>query len=198
MEYLKQNQLLFLALASSILVILLEFFQWFLVDKITEFLMLPVWLVIFGFFVFITVKATIHLFKNKDWKPLTIQIITILLWLYFPFTQVILDLDFKSNRSEREEVVQTVKNGTLEPNITYDPSIIQLPKQYHRLSKGGGEIVIEKNNDLILFFTYRGILDNFSGFVYSPYDKKPSHNDFDGDFKQIEKLDEHWYFVGSY
>ncbi|ULT59479.1 hypothetical protein L1999_13545 [Neobacillus drentensis] len=193
----KQNQLLFLALASSILVILLGFFQWYLVDKITEFLMLPVWLVIFGFFIFITVKVTIHLFKNKDWKPLTIQLITILLWLYFPFTQVILDFDFKSNRTEREEVVQMVKNGTLKPNISYDPSIIQLPKQYHRLSKGGGEIVIEKNNDLILFFTYRGILDNFSGFVYSPYSKKPSHNDFDGDFKQIEKLDEHWYFVGS-
>jgi hypothetical protein len=100
-EYLKQNQLLVLALASSILVILLEFFQWYLVDILTEFLMLPVWLVIFGFFIFITIKATIRLFKkNKDWKPLTIQIITILLWFYFPFTQVILDLDFKSNRSE--------------------------------------------------------------------------------------------------
>jgi hypothetical protein len=37
------------------------------------------------------------------------------------------------------------------------------------------------------FFTYRGILDNFSGFVYSPNDKRPWKNDFDGNFKEIKR-----------
>jgi len=195
---LKHNRLLFLALASSILVILIAFFQWYLIDIITEFLMLPIWLLTFGFFIFITVKTIMNLFKNKDWKPFTIQILTILLWLFFPFTQVMLDLDFKMNKSERKEVVEMVENGTLKPNVSYDSSLILLPKKYEQLSKGGGEIVIEKNGDLVLFFTYRGMLDNFSGFVYSPNDKKPNQSDFDGDFKQIEKLDKNWYFVGSY
>ncbi|MBT2618503.1 hypothetical protein J7I96_24445 [Bacillus sp. ISL-78] len=194
----KHNRLLYLALASSILVILIAFFQWYLIDIITEFLMLPIWLVIFGFFIFITVKTIINLFKNKGWKPFTIQLLTILLWLFFPFTQVMLDLDFKLNKSERDDVVEMVKNGTLKPNVSYDSSLIQLPEKYDQLSKGGGEIVIEKNSDLVLFFTYRGILDNFSGFVYSPNGKKPNQSDFDGDFKKIEKLDENWYFVGSY
>ncbi|HWK21651.1 MAG TPA: hypothetical protein VNS08_01350 [Ureibacillus sp.] len=198
MKNLKHNRLLFLALASSILVILIAFFQWYLIDIITEFLMLPIWLLTFGFFIFITVKTIMNLFKNKDWKPFTIQILTILLWLFFPFTQVMLDLDFKMNKSERKEVVEMVENGTLKPNVSYDSSLILLPKKYEQLSKGGGEIVIEKNGDLVLFFTYRGMLDNFSGFVYSPNDKKPNQSDFDGDFKQIEKLDENWYFVGSY
>ncbi|MFJ8266463.1 hypothetical protein [Peribacillus asahii] len=198
MKNLKHNRLLFLALASSILVILIAFFQWYLIDIITEFLMLPIWLVIFGFFIFITVKTIINLFKNKDWKPFTIQLLTILLWMFFPFTQVMLDLDFKMKKSEREEIVEMVEDGTLKPNVSYDSSLIQLPEKYDRLSKGGGEIVIEKNDNSVLFFTYRGILDNFSGFVYSPNDKKPNQNDFDGDFKQIEKSEENWYFVGSY
>ncbi len=198
MKNLKHNRHLFLALVSSILVILLGFFQWNLVDIITEFLMLPIWLLVFGFFIVITVKSIIILFKNKEWKPFIIQLVTVLLWLFFPFTQVMLNLDFKMNKIEREAVVQMVENGTLKPNVSYNSSLIKLPQKYHQLSKGGGEIVIEKNGNLVLFFTYRGILDNFSGFVYSPNDKKPDELDFDGDFKQIEKLDENWYFVGSY
>jgi hypothetical protein len=195
---LKHNRLIILSLVSSILVILVAFFQWNLVDIITEFLMLPIWLLVFGFFIVITVKTIINLFKNKDWKPFTIQLLTILLWLFFPFTQVMLDLDFKMNKVEREEVVEMVENGALKPNVSHNSSLILLPEKYARLSKGGGEIVIDKSGNLVLFFTYRGMLDNFSGFVYSPNDKKPSKRDFDGDFKQIEKLDENWYFVGSY
>lgn len=65
-----------------------------------------------------------------------------------------------------------------------DPS---QPEKYHQLSKGGGEVVIEKNGKLIVFFMYRGVLDNFSGFVFSPSDKKPTQHDFNGDFKQILK-----------
>jgi hypothetical protein len=197
---LKENRLFFLSLASSILVILVMFFQWNLVEIITEFLMLPIWLVVFGFFIFITVKTIINLFKKKDWKPFVIQLLTILLWWFFPFTQVMLDLDFKMNKSEREEVVQLVETGALKPNVPNSPSTIHLPEKYEQLSKGGGEIFIEKkdNQYSILFLTHRGVLDGFSGFVYSPEDKKPNHNDFDGDIKEIDKLDKNWYFVVSY
>jgi hypothetical protein len=197
---LKDNRLLFLSLASSILVILIAFFQWNLIDIITEFLMLPIWLVVFGFFIFITVKTITNLIKKRDWKPFVIQLLTILLWLFFPFTQVMLDVDFQMNKSEREEVVGMIENGTLKPNVPNSPSTIHLPEKYEQLSKGGGEIFIEKkdNQYSILLLTYRGVLDGFSGFVYSPEDKKPNQNDFDGDIKEISKLDKNWYFVVSY
>jgi hypothetical protein len=196
-ENLEHNQLLNLSFVSSILVLLLAFFQWNLIDIITVFLMLPIRFLVYGFFI-VTVGTSIYLLKNKYWKPFAIQLLTILLWLFFPFTKIMLDLDFKMNKTEREEVIQMVEKGTLKPNVLHNSSLIQLPGKYYQLSKGGGEIVIEKNGNLVLFFTYRGILDNFSGFVYSPNDKKPNQRDFDGDFKQIEKLDGNWYFVGSY
>ncbi|WP_078410506.1 hypothetical protein [Priestia abyssalis] len=196
----QHNQLFFLALVSSILVVLYKFFEWQIVEILTPFLMPLLWLLVFGFFFVITIRTVITLLKNKNWKPFVIQLVTILLWLFFPFTQVLLDIDFKMNKSEREEVVSKVENGTFKPNVSYNSSLIHLPEEYDQLSKGGGEIVVEKNGDSssILFFTFRGILDGFSGFVYSPTDQRPSRNDFDGDFKEIEKLDEHWYWVASY
>ncbi|MCH6265881.1 hypothetical protein [Neobacillus citreus] len=196
----QRNRFLYLSIFSSVLVILYMFFQWKIIDIITVFLMFPVLLLVFGFFIFITVLAIITLFKNKDWKPIVIQVITILLLLIVPFNQIILDIDFKTNKSEREQIVKMVENGELKPNISHDSSLIQLPKKYEHLSSGGGEIMVEKSGDgfNILFFTYRGILDNFSGFVYTPNDQKSFKNAFDGDFKEIDKREKNWYFVGSY
>lgn len=193
------QKLLILSLVSSVLVILYEFFKWKIVDIVTEFIMLPILLIVFGFFAVVTVRTVIYLFRNKKWAPIAIQTMTILLVIFFPFTVIVLDLDFKLNKSEREKVIQMVENGTLKPNVSHDSTLIHLTKKYQHLSKGGGEIVVEKKpiGYSILFFTYRGILDNFSGFVYVSNDQKPLKNDFDGDFKEIERLERNWYWVGS-
>lgn len=165
----QHNRLFFLALVSSILVVLYKFFEWQIVEILTPFLMPLLWLLVFGFFFVITIRTVITLLKNKNWKPFVIQLVTILLWLFFPFTQVLLDIDFKMNKSEREEVVSKVENGTFKPNVSYNSSLIHLPEEYDQLSKGGGEIVAEKNGDSssILFFTFRGILDGFSGCIFT-------------------------------
>ena len=142
----QQRKLLILSIASSVLVILYEFFQWRIIDIVTEFLIFPIWLIVFVFFIVITVRTVIHLFKYKNWKPITIQILTIILLFFFPFTEIVLDIDFKINKSERENVTEIVENGTLKPNISYNSSLILLPKKYQHLSKGGGEIEIEKTD----------------------------------------------------
>lgn len=196
----KRSQLLLLSLFSSLLVILVSLFQWDLVDMITEFLMLPVWLFVYAFFIIITLWTLIHLLKSRKWEPFVIQLITIGLWFFFPFDQVNLDLNFKVHQDKREEIAAKIENDVIKPNVSDSPSLIQLPKEYTQLSKGGGEIVLETKGKetSILFFTYRGMLDNFSGFVYDPNDHKPSKSDFDGDFKQIEKVHKNWYYVSSY
>ncbi len=157
-------------------------------------------LVVYGFAFVVIFISILSIRKGFQWKPIIIQGITILLVIFFPFTKIVLDIDFKMNKSDREEVIRMVEKGTLKPNVSHNSTLIQLPEKYAQLSKGGGEIIIDKNGDdsSVLFFTFRGVLDNFSGFVYSPNDQRPSNRDFDGDFKQVEKLDENWYFVGSY
>ncbi|GAB1801467.1 hypothetical protein [Priestia megaterium] len=196
----KHSRLLLLSLISSLFVILVSLFQWDLVDIITEFLMLPIWLFVYAFFIIMTIWTLIHLFKKRKWQPFVIQLITISLWFFFPFNQVNLDLNFKIDQDKREEVATKIENGVIKPNVSDSPSLIQLPKKYTQLSKGGGDIVVETKGKAksILFFTYRGMLDNFSGFVYNPNDNKPSKSDFNGDFKQIKKVHKNWYYVSSY
>jgi len=196
----KRSRLLLLSLISSLFVILVSLFQWDLVDIITEFLMLPIWLFVYAFFIIITIWTLIHLFKKRKWQPFLIQLITISLWFSFPFNQVNLDLNFKIHQDKREEVATKIENGVIKPNVSDSPSLIQLPKKYTQLSKGGGDIAVETKGKAksILFFTYRGMLDNFSGFVYNPNDNKPSKSDFNGDFKQIKKVHKNWYYVSSY
>ncbi|QJX80183.1 hypothetical protein [Priestia megaterium] len=195
----KHSKLLILSFISSLLIILVTFFQWDLVDAITEFLMLPVWLVVYAFFIIITVCTLIHLFKTKKWQPLAIQLIAIVLWIYFPFNQVNLDLNFKMHQNKREEVAAKIENRIIKPNVPHSPSLIQLPKDYRGLSKGGGEVVLETKGKTrsILFFTYRGMPDGFSGFVYNPNDDRPLKSDFDGDIKEIERVHKNWYYVSS-
>ncbi|MCP1451138.1 hypothetical protein [Priestia megaterium] len=196
----KRSRLLLLSLISSLFVILVSLFQWDLVDIITEFLMLPIWLFVYAFFIIMTIWTLIHLFKKRKWQPFLIQLITISLWFLFPFNQVNLDLNFKIHQDKREEVATKIENGVIKPNVSDSPSLIQLPKKYTQLSKGGGDIAVETKGKAksILFFTYRGMLDNFSGFVYNPNDNKPSKSDFNGDFKQIKKVHKNWYYVSSY
>jgi hypothetical protein len=196
----KRNRLLLLSLISSLLVILVSLFQWDLIDIITEFLMLPIWLFVYAFFIIMTIWTLIHLLKNRKWQPFVIQLITILLWFFFPFNQINLDLNFRIHQDKREEVATKIENGVIKPNVPNSPSLIQLPKEYTQLSKGGGDIVVETKGKAksILFFTYRGMIDNFSGFVYNPNDNKPSKSDFNGDFKQIKKVHKNWYYVSSY
>ena len=196
----KRNRLLLLSLISSLLVILVSLFQWDLIDIITEFLMLPIWLFVYAFFIIMTIWTLIHLLKNRKWQPFVIQLITILLWLFFPFNQINLDLNFRIHQDKREEVATKIENGVIKPNVSDSPSLIQLPKKYTQLSKGGGDIAVETKGKAksILFFTYRGMIDNFSGFVYNPNDNKPSKSDFNGDFKQIKKVHKNWYYVSSY
>ncbi|WP_246277414.1 hypothetical protein [Neobacillus endophyticus] len=92
-----------------------------------------------------------------------------------------------------------VVNGEIKPNVTDNSSLIHLPKKYDHLSAGGGDIVVEKtsNGYNILFFTFRGVLDGFSGFVYATTDQKPLKNAFDGDIKEINRMAKNWFFISS-
>ncbi|WP_239696684.1 hypothetical protein [Paenibacillus oryzisoli] len=124
--------------------------------------------------------------------------ISILLYFFFPFTQLMINLDFAVNREERQEVLQLIESEKISPNVSYNNSIIHLPEKYQHLSKGGGDILIEDNGQEVFFFTFRGILDNFSGFIYSSYDQEPQNEDFGGDYKEVKRIDKNWYWVSSY
>jgi hypothetical protein len=194
----KPKKILLLSILSSVIAILYCFLQWKIIDIVTPFFIVPVWLLIFGYFGMITVFSIITLFKNKVWIPITIQIVTFILFFTIPFTTIALDRNFEWNKSKREKIVQMVEKGVLKPNSSEDLPLIKLPSEYQFLSSGGGEIMLEKLGESysIVFFTYRGI-GNFSGFVYTAKDQKPSKKSFGTELLEIDDMDKNWYFVSS-
>jgi len=124
----------------------------------------------------------------------------------FPYNGVVLEADFRYYLADREKVVAMVKTG--DPALKPAPvrqfadislQTMSLPREYRHLSKGGGEIVVQRKGASVkvFFYTFRGILDNFSGFVYASDDSGLEKEDFRGDFKQVERLRDNWFFGAS-
>lgn len=97
--------LIMLAIFSSLVVVLFKFFQWSIMDIVTPFAMPFFWLMVYGFFTVVTVISIIGLFKTKQWKPVLIQLFTVMLLFLFPFNKIVLNLEFHANKADREEVV---------------------------------------------------------------------------------------------
>lgn len=108
--------------------------------------------------------------------PLIIQAITIGIIVFVPFTRLWLKYNFAHYKEKREKTVEMVIAGELRPNVEYNSSLIELPPSFPPVSLGGNQIVIEINDGkpYVFFYTYRGILDNYAGFLYLPKGGEPS------------------------
>ncbi|WP_418792311.1 hypothetical protein [Phosphitispora sp. TUW77] len=201
----KQPVIIWLSLISCLILILLQIFRWTLVDLVTIIIELYIEIQIYLFFVVVLFLSIRYLVKNlkttgiKAAYPLVFQLLTVLVVIVVPWTSIIIKVDFWMNIKYREEVVKMIEAGELQPNVDYNNRLIKLPPNHASLSKGGGEILVEKQGHVtkVFFFTFRGILDNFSGFIYRSDGESPSNDDFQGDYKQIMKFTDHWYFVAS-
>lgn len=159
-----------------------------------------------GYLVFIVCSLIVFVYfviskpfqRARNGIPILINIVVIVLIFIIPFTSITVNLDYRFNKSEREEVIKLVLDGSLKPNISYNAALIHLPDKYEKLSKGGGEIIVEgSGQDIqILFFTYRGVVDNFAGFIYTANGSRPDEMLF-GDLIQVKKFDKNWYWVSA-
>lgn len=192
---------LIISLFVSHLVIVMQIIRWELVDILTPFIepLLELLIVVgfFGVFCWSLLNFAVHITKSlhRALLPLAIQLITVLIVILVPFTKIVVTFDFIVNLKAREKVVEMVQSGQIEPYVSYNDDLMLLPKQYEHLSKGG-RIIVDDGTSKIFFFTFTGVLDNFSGFIYSEHGP-PQSNDFNGDFVEIEKLRDHWYWAAS-
>ncbi|HFK1747180.1 TPA: hypothetical protein ACGX4N_004003 [Bacillus cereus] len=189
-----------ITMISGIIIIIYNLTKWYLVQLVTPFFMPFVSIAIYGSFFIIFIIGIINFIKCKNWKPLVIQLIIIIICIYVPFVKIFMKLDFIIYKEDRKQVIELIEQKKLIPNVEYNSKMIHLPKQFVSTSKNGGDILVQEkeNSTLIFFYTYRGILDNFSGFIYSFNDIKPIKSDFNSDFKEIIKVEKNWYYVTSY
>lgn len=75
----------------------------------------------------------------KYWKPIVLQFIRFIFTI--PFNEIMLHMNYKLNENKRNKVVKMIETGELVENVSYNSSLIKLPKEYQSLSSGGGELL---------------------------------------------------------
>ncbi|MCA9354441.1 MAG: hypothetical protein KC877_02895 [Candidatus Kaiserbacteria bacterium] len=161
---------------AAVVVLLFTYFQWDIINIVTPFLIIFVAGPVYIFYLVTLVLSVVYLFKK--WKslkynamiPFGASYIALILLTAFPFVEAKIYIDFYVNKYQFNRTVEMVHSGEIYPNTDYNRSMIHLPLGYRHLSKGGGDIEVGEN--YVFFFTFRGVLDNFSGYVYGHADPK--------------------------
>lgn len=188
----------------NLFLIIFTFFQWDLVEILTSFLLpfviLILWAIL-GILVLISAVSIPFDFRIYSWKsllPIIINGSTLLILLYVPFTSIYLNLEFLIKKAGYEQVVKMIENNQLQSSN--ETGLVTLPSNYKYLSRGGGEIIVDNSDGVtsVLFYTYRGILDNASGYMYRSNDIPPTPYFMAEDWKQIERKEPNWFFCAAY
>lgn len=187
------------------------FFRWTLMDILTPFLGFILMSVIWGLVIIILITSIvlslIYLVTSVRRQkfiatiPLIICLFVVLGAYFIPFTKLSVSYDFRTNFSKRVEIVEQIQTGQLKITPTYgeNMSAVVLPPDKTSLSRGGGEVLYQNNGSTtsVFFFTFKGIMDNFSGFIYRSDESNPFQTDFGGDYVELIKLRDHWFWAAS-
>jgi hypothetical protein len=192
------------AMVAGTFLVAVYAFQWSIIDRITPFLYLPVlsaaWVIAAGAAAAaLTCVTKITTLGLRAFVPAAVIGFSVLLVSFTPFTYLWLEVDYWRYQQERREIVERILAGDLVSNVEHNASLIALPGKYPLVSMGGNEVVVERHGGemYILFFTYRGILDNYSGFLYVTNGGSPSlFSDLSEEqFTQIVPQEQDWYFI---
>ncbi|HEX7981440.1 MAG TPA: hypothetical protein VF461_22710 [Gemmatimonadaceae bacterium] len=187
-------------------VILVAAFEWTIIDAVTEFLFMPLqvaaWLpLLVGFGWAVITYARFRASDRTASYPLLICVVGVAIVLFVPWTTVWLAANELVHRSDRERIVQQVQQGALRPNVGYNSALIALSSDSPDVSKGGNEIIVEEHDGrrYVFFYTYRGILDHYSGFLYVPAGADPRAFREAADRSTVmEPRSPNWYFLAHH
>jgi hypothetical protein len=193
----------------GVFILAVEIFRWTLVEWLTP-LVEPILELALGCtFLFVLLWSLIYFVRQakrlgakRAGTPLLLNTAVLLVALFVPFTKMTTAVNFRWNYEKRMEVVSEVLDGKLGSSIGNSGGrgdLIHLAPKYRGLSAGGDDIMVYRRDGqtLIFFFDFRGILDNFSGFVYYTGNSKPQSGDFGGQFFEIEEVRPGWYWASS-
>ena len=198
----KTKTALRIVLVYGVLLYLTEFFKW-KITSIISIIGLLMWVV---FELIVTLGLIVYLlwfvfrfYRSigiKSWIPFGVMMLVILVFLMIPFNALSTRSDFAFYRNKREKIVALILSDQL---IVDNNEFVVLPDNYKGTSSGGSVHVVKtETTTKIFFYTFVGILDSFSGFAYVSDDHPLEFDDPEGEFKEINQLDPHWFWFTSY
>jgi hypothetical protein len=127
--------------------------------------------------------------------PFLMYAVTITSTLYIPYTWTSIDIDTFIKQSEREAIIpQIFEQYSKDPQRSSGAIVLMdLPTSKYYLSSGGGQVIVREDNEqvMVMFYTWRGVLNNSSGFViYTSHNREPRTPLMQG----ASRIKEHWFF----
>ncbi len=182
-----------------------------IINSVTLFLYGPI--IFFGYagLVYCFVASIVYWVRKRNivsrpFIPFVFTILATCFIAYFPFNALTLRIDFQLKLSEREKIVTMINNKTISCD-TAKTTWAKIPREYSNLSAGSPDVLVENidGTTCIFFYTFRGITDNFSGFVWVGDERVMSKITI-GQFGvsrifyepiEIIKFAAHWYFIAN-
>ena len=190
------------SVGCTLLLLLTSATFWSLVGFITIFLapfvLQAVWIALGG----VALCALgLALFRHgrplRIWAPLAICAIGGALGHWVPFTDIWLSANYHLHRRARHRVASAFEAGQLPLPTAHDSTMVVHLPWAASASNGGGDVLISRGERglSVLFFTYRGILSHYSGYLYRT-DTLPTPPEVFGDrVCEAEPVESHWSFV---
>jgi hypothetical protein len=191
--------------ATSALSLIVDSVRWQLVSILTVFVAPFIELVILAPFVGV-VWAILHAIfplrgsRPNRFSPLLLSLTTAAILVFVPFDWILLKVDFAINLHSRTVAAERILAGIQQesPMSGGRGDLVHLNGFQHRLSEDGDVMVWHTaQKQMVFFFTFRGILDSFSGFIYSANDLPPEKEDFGGEWVEVQHLRKNWYWAAS-
>jgi len=192
---------------ASLLLLLVQIMRWPLVDKLSVFVEPFLEMIVFAILFIVAVGSLIQALRRsrrtnlQSWIPFAICMATTAIVVLTPFDAIYLNANFRLMQARRTAVANEVIAGRTGPVSNHSVScgdFIQLSNPDHHLSEGGMIVVDHKDGKpLVLFLTFRGILERFSGYVYSPSGEPPAKTQFCGDGREIWQVAPRWFWYAS-
>jgi hypothetical protein len=115
-----------------------------------------------------------------------------------PFDELWLKADFLLRRSDREMVIAQLRSGTIPARFPGNSSeLIALPSS-PAVSRSGNDILVSgsRQDPFVFFYTFRGVIDNYAGFLRVPPGHLPDEFTAAGDQPFLtEKFGDGWFFL---
>lgn len=144
-----------------------------------------------GIIIFSIIKISI----DKQYR-FCIFIFASIISLYLLSTQTLrfigLNADFYTNKDERLEVVNMLRDGTIAFS-TMD-EYVKLPSKYSYLSRFEGQVMVEAEDAFkTCFFATGGLFVKHDVVVYISNNDSLVDGDFNEKIRNIKKLEDHWF-----
>src|SRR6266567_1678163 len=161
------------SIASIALLLLISATFWSLVDIITifltPFLAKAAWLAVGCAALWALGLAVYRRGRPlRIWLPLAICVVGGASGQWVPFTDLWLRANYHVHRDARRRIVTAFETRQLPAPTAQDSTMVVHLPWAPSTSNGGGDVLVSRNATglSVLFFTYRGILSNYSGYLY--------------------------------